>query len=160
MAEALFYHLTRRPLEATLPELLEKTLERGWKAVVRCGSTERAEALNAALWSYRDESFLPHGMAGDGPPERQPVYLTAGDEIPNAADLLFLVDGAAAAPEEMSRFTRCCVMFDGNDPEMVSRARAAWKAATGAGLPAVYWAQDDRGRWVKKQEKKPEESSA
>lgn len=155
MSEAIFYHLTRRPLEAALPELLEKTLERGWRAVVRCGSAERAEALNARLWTYRDESFLPHGMAADGEPAGQPVYLTAGPEIPNEAAILFLVDGAEAEPSEMARFERCCVMFDGNDPEMTGRARAAWKAATEAGLPAVYWAQDENGRWVKKQEKRP-----
>ncbi|MEL6281689.1 MAG: DNA polymerase III subunit chi [Pseudomonadota bacterium] len=155
MGEAIFYHLTMRPLEAALPELLEKTLERGWRAVVRCGSVERVGALDKLLWTYRDESFLPHGVAGDGPAERQPIYLTAGPELPNAPQLLFLVDGADASPEEMASFERCCLMFDGNDPAMVAKAREAWKSATGGGLPAVYWAQDDRGRWVKKTEAKP-----
>ena len=82
MTEVLFYHLERASLESVLPGLLEKTLEREQRAVVRAASTERVEALDARLWTYRDESFLPHAAAGDG--ARQPVWLTAGDDAPNA----------------------------------------------------------------------------
>ncbi|MEO1328472.1 MAG: DNA polymerase III subunit chi [Pseudomonadota bacterium] len=157
MAEAVFYHLTRRPLEEALPDLLLRTLERGWRAVVRCGSEARAEDLNRRLWTFRDEAFLPHGGPGDGRPERQPIYLTAGSETPNAPDLLFLVDGAAAAPEEAARFTRVCLMFDGRDAAATAGARSAWKAMVEAGIPAIYWAQSDQGRWEKKAEKRPDD---
>ncbi len=152
MTEVLFYHLTQTPLEQAVPGILEKCLERGWKVTLRCGSAERAEALNRSLWTYREDSFLPHGMARDGDPARQPIYLTAGDEVPNGADILFLADGASAAPSEMSRFIRTLLMFDGHDEASVGDARTAWKAVTGAGLKAVYWAQTDAGGWAKKAE--------
>ncbi|WP_300302613.1 DNA polymerase III subunit chi, partial [Ferrovibrio sp.] len=93
MAELLFYHLTRRRLEQVLPELLEKTLQRGWRAVVKGGSEERIQQLNGDLWTYGRGSFLPHGVKADGFPDKQPVYLTTEDERPNNADVLFLVDG-------------------------------------------------------------------
>ncbi|MEM7544621.1 MAG: DNA polymerase III subunit chi [Pseudomonadota bacterium] len=152
MAEILFYHLTRKPLEEAAPAILEKCLERGWRVTLRCGSEERAEALNRSLWTYREDSFLPHGMARDGDPARQPVYLTAGEDVPNEADILFLVDGASAPPPEMARFTRTIVMFDGHDETAVGDARVAWKGVTEAGLKAVYWAQTDSGGWTKKAE--------
>ncbi|QDL92508.1 DNA polymerase III subunit chi [Paroceanicella profunda] len=148
MAEVLFYHLTGSPLEATLPGLLERTLERGWRAVVRCGVAERVPALDGLLWSYSEAGFLPHGTEGPHA-ERQPVYLTAGAEMPNGAEVLFLVDGAQAATEEISALTRTVLLFDGADGGAVARAREDWKRVAGAGLQATYWAQED-GRWLRK----------
>lgn len=152
MAEVLFYHLTLRPLESVVPGLLEKCLERSWKVTLRAGSPERAQALNRNLWTYREDSFLPHGGEGDGDPARQPVYLTAGPETPNAPDVLMLVDGAAADPAELSGFTRTLLIFDGHDSEALNAARGAWKAVTQAGLKAVYWAETEAGGWTKKAE--------
>ena len=68
MADIWFYHLMRQPLERVLPPLLEKSLERGWRAVVQTASEERLRALDDHLWTYSDESFLAHGTAGDGDP--------------------------------------------------------------------------------------------
>ncbi|MCI4661971.1 MAG: DNA polymerase III subunit chi [Neomegalonema sp.] len=153
MAEILFYHLSKRPLETALPDLLEKTLAKGWRAVVRCGSQERVEALDRLLWTYDEASFLPHGTSDAA---RQPILLTTGDAVPNGADLLFLLDGIEADPQEMARFTRACVMFDEADAPALAAARVAWKAVTEAGLPAVYWAQGAGGRWEKKAEKRPD----
>jgi DNA polymerase-3 subunit chi len=151
MAEALFYHLTERPLEAAAPEILEKCLERGWRVTLRAGAAARLAALDRHLWTYRDDAFLPHGTSADGHAERQPIYLTAGREAPNDPQVLMLVEGAEASPEEMARFERTVLIFDGGDQAALDRAREAWRAATGAGLRAVYWAQEG-GRWVKKRE--------
>ncbi len=149
MAEVLFYHLTGSTLEQTLPELLERSLARDWRAVVRCGSAERVADLDARLWTFRGDSFLPHGVAGTGNEAAQPVYLTAGGEVPNGADILFLVDGARVNAEEAGRFQRVCLIFNGHEEDAVAVAREDWKAVTGAGLVAKYWAQDG-GRWVQK----------
>ncbi len=148
MAEVLFYHLTQTSLEATLPGLLERTLARGWRAVVRSALPERIAALDTLLWTHAEESFLPHGIAGPDA-ARQPVYLTAGTEVPNRADVLFLLDGATADPTEIGRMARTVLLFDGRDEAALSAARADWRTLTAAGLPATYWAQED-GRWIKK----------
>lgn len=147
MAEVLFYHLQRQPLEEVLPLLLERTLARGWRAVVVAGSPERVEALNTLLWTWRDESFLPHGSAADGAPERQPIYLTCVEEAPNRAEVLFLVDGAAAS--DLSSFLRCVDLFDGNDPAALEAARQRYRAARAAGHDVTYWRQEPDGRWVR-----------
>lgn len=148
MTEVLFYHLERATLESVLPGLLEKTLERGWKAAVRAGSRERVEALDGLLWTYRDDSFLPHAAGGDAP-ERQPVWLTDGEDVPNGAEVLFLVDGARADPAGLDGFVRCVTIFDGRDEAAVADARAFWKAVREAGHAATYWRQSDKGRWEK-----------
>ena len=147
MTEVLFYHLERASLDGVLPGLLEKTLERGWRAVVRAGTRERVEALDGHLWTYRDETFLPHGAGGEG--ERQPVWLTDGEDAPNDPHILFLVDGAEADPGSLDGLERCVMIFDGNDADAVTRARGFWKAAAAQGCETTYWRQSERGRWEK-----------
>lgn len=154
MAEILFYHLTQTPLERTLPDLLEKSLARGWRVLVKGGDAARLEFLDNVLWSYRDDAFLPHGKTGCDRAEDQPIYLTDGDEQPNNPDLLMLVDGAVFPVEKMVEFQRVCLLFDGNDPDAVAAARVEWKATVAANLPAKYWAQDG-GRWEQKAEHLP-----
>jgi DNA polymerase-3 subunit chi len=147
MTEVLFYHLDRRPLESVLPGLLQRSLERGWRAVVKVGSEERLEALNGHLWSYDDASFLPHGSSADGHAEAQPIWLTTGDDNPNGSSVRFLVDGADAA--ELIGYERTVFLFDATEEEAVAKARQAWKDAQAAGHDATYWRQDENGRWVK-----------
>jgi DNA polymerase-3 subunit chi len=148
MTEILFYHLENQPLERVLPVLLEKTLERGWTAVVETGSRERADALDAALWTYRDESFLPHGVAGQPTDALQPVLITTETDNPNAANVRFFVD--RAVPRDVADYERIVYLFSGHDPDAVTEARAAWKALSGGGDAVTYWQQDASGRWVKK----------
>jgi DNA polymerase-3 subunit chi len=143
--EIFFYHLEQQPLEKVLPNLLARSLERGWRVVVQAGSEERVEALASLLWSYSDESFLPHGTASDGYPSLQPVWLTSGSGNPNNAQVRFLVDGAIG--EELAGLTRAIYMVDGSNPEAVETARGEWKRARADGHEVSYWRQDENGRW-------------
>ena len=147
-ADVMFYHLERQPLERVLPLLVTKTLERGWRAVIQVGSQERLEVLDASLWTFTEDSFLPHGTAKTGFAAEQPVYLTTGDDTPNGAGVRFLIDGAS--PASFTGATRMVFLFDGNDGEAVAAARTQWKAAKEAGCALTYWQQSDNGRWEKK----------
>ncbi len=147
MTEVLFYHLQRAALESVLPGLLEKTLERGWRAAVRAGSRARVEALDTHLWTYRDDSFLPHGAGGEA--ARQPIWLTDDEDALNDPQVLFLVDGAKTETSAIGGFERCVMIFDGNDDEAVSHARTFWKNCAAAGHEATYWKQSTAGRWEK-----------
>lgn len=149
MTEVLFYHLIRRRVEDVLPQLLERSLERGWRVVVQSSSEERIEALDAHLWTYRDDSFLPHGTARGSDAAAQPVLLTSADDNPNAAQVRFLIDGAPL-PAEAADYERIVLMFDGEDDEALAGARTRWSEARSRGLDVTYWQPDERGRWVKK----------
>lgn len=148
MTEVLFYHLEQQPLERVLPALLERTLARGWRAVVQASSPERVETLDTLLWTYADDSFLAHGTAKDGAPAAQPVFLTTEPENPNNATVRFLVDGAET--EDFTSYERVVFIFDGHDEAAVARARDQWKAAKAAGATITYWQQDETSRWRKK----------
>jgi DNA polymerase-3 subunit chi len=147
MSALWFYHLERSSLENALPPLLEKCLQRGWRAVVRGGLAERLEMLDQALWAWKDEAFLPHGIEGRDAPERQPILLTTGPGAANGAKALFLVDGAE--PGDISGFERASIMFDGRDEAAVVHARLQWKTAKDAGREIAYWKETAAGRWEK-----------
>lgn len=151
MGEVFFYHLTRSPLEATLPMLLGKSLQAGWHVVVRGRDPARLDWLDRNLWLAGEETFLPHGCAGGRHDALQPILLTTDEAVPNGARCLMSVDGAEVTPGECARFERVCVIFDGNDSAAVDHARGQWKALTGAGAAAQYWSEAG-GRWEKKAE--------
>jgi DNA polymerase-3 subunit chi len=149
MTEILFYHLQRHPLERVLPALVEKSLERGWRVVVQAASEERIEALDAHLWVFRDDSFLPHGTWREAEAAEQPVLLTVHDGNPNRAAVRFLLDGAPV-PADAGDYERIVLLIDGNDPDAVAAARERWSEGKAKGFEVTYWQADENGRWQRK----------
>ena len=150
MTETLFYHLERRTLDEVLPGLVERTLERGWRALIKAESADRASALDMLLWTYSDQTFLPHAQVGDGDAKRQPVLITTEDDNANNANVLFLVGGAEPLPWDVPNdLARIVLMFDGRDETALTRARAAWKDAKAAGHDATYWKEMPNGKFEK-----------
>jgi DNA polymerase III subunit chi len=159
MTEVLFYHLQNMSLENVLPPLLEKSLERGWRVVVQSTSPERADALDTHLWTYRDDSFLPHstwrgGDAGDvsraGDAQDQPIILAVEEANPNRANVRFLIDNAAL-PADSHTYDRMVLVFNGDDGEALAAARGAWTDCKVRGFEVTYWQADERGRWQRRE---------
>ena len=146
MTEIVFYQLQRQPLERVLPTLIEKSLERGWRVVVQAASEERVEALDAHLWTFRDDSFLPHGTWREGEASEQPILLTLDGDNPNGAAVRFLIDGAPM-PADADAYQRIVLIVDGEDPDAVEAARARWSEGKAKGLDITYWRPDEEGRW-------------
>ncbi|MCF6315295.1 MAG: DNA polymerase III subunit chi [Marinosulfonomonas sp.] len=160
MGAAYFYHLTRAPLEAVLPMLLEKSIGAGWRILVRGTDVNRMEWLDKNLWLGRDDGFLPHGLAGGDHDAAQPILLTTESSTEstteaitaNNATCVLAIDGADVSVEEVNKMERVSILFDGNDEAALTRARAQWKALTEAGCSAQYWSQQS-GSWEKKAER-------
>lgn len=150
MTRVDFYHLQKVGVEQALPKLLEKAYALGKPVLLKIGNEARVEFLNTALWTYNDQSFLPHGSKKDGNAELQPIWLTAGEDNPNHAAMLFLVDGAKADATSLTEFERVFNLFDGTVEESLNQARSFWKEVKAAGLDCFYWQQDDHGIWQQK----------
>jgi DNA polymerase-3 subunit chi len=148
MTEIRFYHLQRTRLEEVLPTMLERAYGRGQRVLVALGSPERVEALAAHLWTYRADSFLPHGTIKDGNAAAQPIFLTDQNDNPNQAQLLLLCDGAAR--DNLASYELVCELFDGNDDLAVTEARARWRDYKSAGHSLIYYQQNEAGRWEEK----------
>jgi DNA polymerase-3 subunit chi len=152
MGAVYFYHLTRRPLEAALPVLLERARAAGWRVAVRGPARDRLDWLDGKLWQDPADGFLPHGMSGGAHDAREPILLTdAGGPAPNGAQCVMAIDGATVAAEEVKSLERVCILFDGADEAATAHARTQWKTLTDAGCAAQYWSEAS-GRWEKKAE--------
>ncbi len=138
-----FYHLQTSAVERALPQLLERVLAGGHRAVVMAASEDRIEVLANLLWTYDPNTWLPHGTLKDGFAADQPVWLTDREENPNGACMLVLTDGMASS--RMADFERCLDLFDGNSVEATAAARERWSAAKAAGHELHYWQQTDSG---------------
>ena len=150
MSRVDFYHLQRQTLDEVLPKLLGKAYSTGKRILIKVGTAERVEFLNSLLWTFDEESFLPHGSKKDGFAEQQPIWLTADDDNPNQATFLFLVDGAEVAPTAMANYERIFNIFDGNVEEALNQARRLWKECKEAGCEVYYWQQSPTGAWEQK----------
>ena len=146
-AEIWFYHLESASVEETLPPLVEKCLDRGWRAQILSPSAERLQALDSHLWTWKPNSWLPHHSPGAADGHVAPIQL--GDALgePSVAEAVFLLDGASWGP--LDGVSRIFVLFDGRDPDTVSQARQQWRVAKEAGLLPTYWRQGEDGRWAK-----------
>jgi len=149
MTEVLFYHLQNMSLESVLPPLLEKSLERGWRVVVQSTSQERADALDAHLWAYRDDSFLPHATSRSADLADQPIVLAVEEGNPNGANVRFLIDNAAL-PGDSGSYERVVLVFNGDDADSLAAARSAWSDCKFRGFEVTYWQSDERGRWQRR----------
>jgi DNA polymerase-3 subunit chi len=149
MGRALFYHLTRSSLEATVATLCTRALGAGWRVAIRGREEALLARLDLALWTDSRESFLPHGLAGGAHDADQPVLLTTALRAPNGPQAVLAVDRAPVTAQEVAGLERLWLLFDGSDEAAVAQARADWKAMVAAGVTAEYWS-DDSGKWVKK----------
>lgn len=148
MTDIRFYHMQQKKLEQVLPEIAAKARERDLRIVVKLGHPDRIESLDTALWTFNPASFLPHGHAKDGFEAEQPIWLTTAEENPNGATMLVLADGAIS--DNVADYTLCCEIFDGNDEDAVTAARARWTSYKNDGHELSYFQQNDEGRWEKK----------
>jgi DNA polymerase III subunit chi len=146
MADVLFYHLEHKPWEQVLPRLLAQALTRGWRSVIQVGDADKVEQVSEVLWASDADPFLPHGTAADGRAALQPVWITAGDDNPNASSVRFFIEGAALG--ELGALERAIILIDGADEGAVERARSDWKRLKDEGHAISYWQQDEKLRWI------------
>ena len=148
MADIRFYHLERQDLDTALPALVNKALSKDHRIVIKAPDTQEIERLNAHLWTFNPDSFIPHGSKKDGYESEQPVFLTDSDDIPNNADVLILTHSCEHT--DLSQFKLVCDMFDGRNEQALNAARQRWKTYKDADHDVTYWQQAAQGGWTEK----------
>jgi DNA polymerase III subunit chi len=138
-----FYHLTFAPVERVLPRIAERVLQDNGRLLVVSADEALAERLDAHLWNYRPDSFLPHGRAGKPDEVEQPVLIAPACEAINGARNIALADGVWR--NEALGFERAFLLF-GED--LIDGARTAWRdLGNHENVERRFWKQDEEGKW-------------
>jgi len=108
MARVDFYVLAQVD-ERARHRLACKLAEKAWRlentVYIHAKSRSDAERLDELLWTFRDGSFVPHGLAGrDDGTEVSPIMIGYGDQDIGTRDLLInLCDEIPASIEGFPR---------------------------------------------------------
>ena len=138
-----FYQLTRDPAEKVLPPIAQRVLDGEGRMLVVSDDTAQLDAISAALWNCKADSFLANSKPGEGDDSIQPILLSGEASAANHAKFIALADGewrdAALA------YDRAFYLFP---PSHIDNARNAWRAlGDKEGVERRYWKQDG-GKWV------------
>jgi DNA polymerase-3 subunit chi len=137
-----FYHLESSPIDRVLPSICDKILATGKRLLIVAEASELA-TLDDLLWTYSNDSFLPHARRERPNPELQPILLSDTPEPLNGATNIALGDGRWR--EEALGFARTFYLFGS---AQLGPARTAWRALKGnEAVEPRYWKQDERGKW-------------
>jgi DNA polymerase-3 subunit chi len=86
------FYILRDSQPAALPlftcRLTEKAYRKGHRVYIHAGSGQQLRQLDDLLWTFRDGSFLPHGLHEAGSSSDQPVLLGHALEPEGPGDVL------------------------------------------------------------------------
>lgn len=99
--------------------LLEKAYEAQHQVYVLCTDKKAAEHLDEYLWTYREDSFVPHHLIGEGPVNPSPIQLGWSTSPNHQRDILMLL--GTDLPEDYTRFKRVLIVIN---PEPIAREAA------------------------------------
>lgn len=112
--------------------LADKVYGQGHRIYIHTGSDDEVRHLDRLLWTFRDQSFIPHGSVGMADPELTPVLLGAGEAPEREDDVL--INLAAEVPGFFSRFERVAEIIDA-DPEVKRVGRTRFRFYKDRGYP-------------------------
>ena len=74
-------------------ELARKSYDKGLWTLILARDAAQAEALDELLWSFDDDAYIPHQIAGDEEDELTPVLIATPDmDVPSRALVINLRD--------------------------------------------------------------------
>ena len=86
--------------------LIEKAYLRGHKVFVFCNNRQEAETLDELLWTFKEESFIPHNLQGEGPDKPPPIQIGSDEAVEPRGFSDILLNLSEIIPAFSQRFQR------------------------------------------------------
>lgn len=103
-----------------LCRLLEKIHKQGGHQVyVHCDSKQQAHHFDELLWAFKDTSFIPHNLYGEGP--KQAPLIQFGFEADPKSHRNVLINFNNTVPEFQSRFKRILEIHDQSSEQQATQ---------------------------------------
>lgn len=84
--------------------LINKAYLKKHQVLVLCKDQNSANRIDEALWTYDDESFVPHNLITEGPKYPPPIQISSGEVPTQHRDILVNLTGVF--PEQVKQFKR------------------------------------------------------
>jgi DNA polymerase-3 subunit chi len=145
--EYLFYHHEASTIESTLPQFLEKCIIKNWRALIKTRVDHLVE-LEEFLWTFKANSFLPHGRDDQPRVQHHPIVLSSSAKTADSFQVVFLLAGSEI--KKLNDVERCIIFIDGRSEKSTIYERSRWKKLKAEGEKLNYYKQNSNGEWIKK----------
>jgi len=116
--------------------LVERIHGEGLRLYVRAASEQEARHLDRLLWTFRQQSFIPHGLRGETDSDLTPVLIGWNGDAPDTRPIL--INLAPALPPGFERYERVCEAVD-HDPAIRAAARERFRSYRRSGLQLDHY---------------------
>ncbi|MBK1718974.1 DNA polymerase III subunit chi [Thiocystis violacea] len=104
--------------------LVERIRASARRVLIHCPDPEECRHLDRLLWTFREDSFLPHGLVGQVDPDLTPVLISQGGSPESEHQVLLNL--SLGIPDFLDRFERLCEVVD-HEPQARQAGRERFR---------------------------------
>ena len=147
LEKAFFYNATRREILNDIAILTEKLYKKNNHILLYCADQETVDTLDEYLWSYREDSFIPHSKKNNEKKLFYPILIT--NEILNEHEhnILLVLNGVLIKETDWTKFNKVYYFFDEQNLEEKENARSMWKSFSSLEIDCRYWVNKEN-KWI------------
>jgi DNA polymerase-3 subunit chi len=117
--------------------LVQRARGEGLRVYIETADAPTARQLDRLLWTFRDESFLPHGLVGETDPDLTPILIGIAEEMTPQSAGQVLINLGLVVPAALDRFERLLEPID-LDPEVRAAGRRRYAHYKSLGYPLEH----------------------
>jgi len=133
MTEVIFIETSASRMEIRACEIVEENYARGRRLQIITLDQDQAERLDDLLWTFKPDSFIPHGLWVASPDETtQPVVITSTKEPVAGMDSLLMMGYGEV--DLVSQFSHAFHFVVVDNQERLDSSRGYWTLLKDAGF--------------------------
>jgi len=147
LQKAFFYNASHRDVVADITWLTENIFKKNNSIVIFCTDQETAKVVDDFLWSYKEDSFLPHALKKHEEVSLNPILVSTDLDEGFEHNVLIALNGVLINEKDWQRFAKIYYFFDDQDMTEKENARSMWKSFSSLDIDCKYWI-NEKNKWV------------
>ena len=147
LEKAYFYNSSHRNVVADISWLIEKLFNEKNRILVCCKDQETVEVIDAFLWAYKEDGYVPHSIATKEKSSVCPILITSDIHKEYDHNVLLALSGVLIEEKDWRKFSRAYYFFDDQENKEKANAREMWKSFSSLNIVCKYWI-NKANKWV------------
>ena len=147
LEKAYFYNSSHRNVVADTSWLIEKLFKEKNRILVFCKDLETVEVIDAFLWAYKEDGYVPHSIATKEKSSVCPILITSDIHKEYDHNVLLALSGVLIEEKDWRKFSRAYYFFDDQENKEKANAREMWKSFSSLNIVCKYWI-NKANKWV------------